>query len=72
MKKDKEYNLKTEYEEKVQDIKRRKRALRNIEDPKKVKKIKEDLKREQRGAKRSERKNVNDYIKQEIDKFKGE
>lgn len=56
--------------EKIQDIKRRKRALRNIEDPKLVKKMKEDLKREYRGAKRSEKNRFREYFKEEINKFK--
>ena len=58
------------YQEKVQDIKRRKRNLRMIEDPKLVRKKKDDLKREQRGAKRSEKNNLKTYLKDEIDKFK--
>ena len=57
------------YEEKVQDIKRRKRKLKNIQDPEYVKKTKKDLKREQRAAKRAERSNNNIYIKNEIDNF---
>lgn len=63
-----EFNEK--YEEKVQDIKKRKRNLRHIEDPKLVKKMKNDLKREQRGAKRSMYQEVDKYIKEEIEKFK--
>lgn len=60
------------YDEKIQDIKRRKRALRNVEDPKKVKKMKEDLKREQRGAKRSEKQELRNWLKEEINKRKEE
>jgi hypothetical protein len=55
------------YEEKVQSIKKRKRALRFIQDPNMVKKIKKDLKREQRAAKRSDRNKLNIYIKNEIE-----
>ena len=58
------------YEDKVDDIRRRKRNLRNIEDPKLVKKMKGDLKREQRGAKRAERQNLDIFLKEEINKFK--
>lgn len=57
------------YEEKVQSIKKRKRALRFLQDPNMVKKIKKDLKREQRGAKRSDRNRCNIYIKKEIEKY---
>lgn len=55
------------YEEKVQDIKRRKRKLKNIQDPEYVKKTKKDLKREQRGAKRSEKNHLREWIKKEIE-----
>ena len=58
------------YDKKLQDIKRRKRDLRLIEDPKLVRRKKDDLKREQRGAKRSEKNNLRGYLKNEIDKFK--
>ena len=58
------------YNDKVQDIKRRKRALRNVEDPKKVKKMKDDLKREQRAAKRGEKNELRNWLKDEINKFK--
>jgi len=60
------------YEEKVQDIKKRKRALRFIQDPNMVKKIKKDLKREQRGAKRSEKNKLTKWIENEISIKKGE
>lgn len=56
------------YEEKVQNIKKRKRALRFIQDPNMVKKIKKDLKREQRGAKRSEKHELREWIKNELNK----
>jgi hypothetical protein len=56
------------YEEKVQSIKKRKRALRFIQDPNMVKKIKNDLKREQRGAKRSEKHELREWIKNELNK----
>jgi hypothetical protein len=57
------------YEEKVQDIKKRKRALRHTQDCSLVKKMKKDLKREQRAAKRAERNNINIYIKDKIDLY---
>ena len=56
------------YEEKVQDIKKRKRSLRFIQDPNMVKKIKKDLKREQRGAKRSEKHELREWIKNELNR----
>lgn len=55
------------YLEKVQDIKRRKRKLKDIQDPDYVKKTKRDLKREQRGAKRSEKHSLREWIKKEIE-----
>jgi len=56
------------YEEKVQDIKKRKRALRFIQDPNMVKKIKKDLEREKRGVKRSEKHQLKEWIKKELNK----
>ena len=41
MKNDKEKDFENTYEIKIQDIKKRKRKLRSIQDPKMVKKIKE-------------------------------
>ena len=46
------------YEDKIQDIKKRKRALRHVQDSGMVKKMKSDLKREQRGVKRSDKHNL--------------
>lgn len=59
----------TWYEEKIQDIKKRKRALRHVQDSKLVKKMKKDLTREKRAAKRSELSNLDIYIKEEIGKY---
>lgn len=56
------------YEEKVQDIKKRKRALRHVQDPKLVKKMKKDLKREQRAAKRSEKQELKNILKKEYER----
>ncbi len=55
------------YESKVEEIRKKKRKLRHIQDAKKVKSIKEDLKREQRSAKRSMKQNIKMLIKKEID-----
>lgn len=54
------------YEQKLESIKKRKRKVRLIEDPKMRKKIKADLKREQRGAKRSEKNSLKKWIDNEI------
>ena len=53
------------YEDKVESIRKRKRKLHHITEPKVRKRIKDDLKREQRAAKRAERRNINIYIKNE-------
>lgn len=57
------------YENKVQDIKKRKRSLRHVQDSGVVKKIKRDLKSEQRSAKRSEKMNLKNWINEEINKY---
>lgn len=54
-------------EDKIQDIKKRKRRLKLIQDPEHVKKTKRDLKREYRGVKRSEKNALREWIKNEID-----
>jgi|AACY02.14.fsa_nt_gi hypothetical protein len=57
------------YEQKVESIKKRKRKLHLIEDPKMRKKIKADLKREQRGAKRSEKNSLKKWMENEINEL---
>lgn len=59
------------YEDKVESIRKRKKFVHRIEDPKMRKKLKADLKREQRAAKRAERNNNNIYIKNEIENYYG-
>lgn len=54
------------YEEKVESIRKRKKFVHRIEDPKMRKKIKADLKREQRGAKRSMKNSLKKWIDNEI------
>jgi hypothetical protein len=54
-------------DEKIQDIKRRKRRLKLLQDPELVKKSKRDLKREYRGVKRSEKNFLKEWIKKEIE-----
>jgi len=69
-KKKKEFDIeRSEYDEKVEEIRKKKRKLRDIQEPGLVKKIKKDLKSEQRAAKRSERNNLKNYIKDQIDKY---
>lgn len=53
--------------EKIQDIKKRKRRLKLIQDPEQVKKSKRDLKREYRSVKRSEKNALREWIKNEIE-----
>ena len=54
------------YEEKIESIRKRKRKLHLILEPKMRKRIKADLKREQRGAKRSVRNSLKKFIENEI------
>lgn len=54
------------YQEKIQDIKKRKRQLHFLQEPELVKKLKKDLKREQRAAKRSEKHCLKEQIKKEL------
>jgi hypothetical protein len=55
-------------EEKIQDIKKRKRALHKLIDPNLKKQIRKDLKREYRSAKRSEKNQLREWIKNEVNK----
>jgi hypothetical protein len=58
-------------QEKIQDIKRRKRRLKLIQDPELVKKGKKDLKREYRSSKRSEKNFLKEWIKNELNEDNG-
>ena len=60
------------YDEKLRDIKKRKRNLKMVLDSEMVKRIKKDLKAEQRAAKRAEKQNINKIIKKEIDNYKND
>ena len=55
------------YEDKVESIRKRKRKLHYITEPKVRKKIISELKIEQRAAKKSERHHLREWIKNEID-----
>jgi hypothetical protein len=67
-KKNKEMKTKDQdwYQEKIQDIKKRKRKLRHVQDSKIVKKMKKDLKVEQRSYKRAEKQHLQNYINEKI------
>ena len=54
------------YQDKINDIKKRKRKLRNIQDSKIVKQEKKNLKKEQRSYKRAQKQHLNKYIKEKI------
>jgi len=55
--------------DKIQDIKKRKRSLKMLIDPEMKKKIRKDLKREYRSAKRANKQSVDKFIKDEIEKY---
>ena len=70
MSKKKEFDIeRSSYDDKVEEIRKKKRQLRNIQEPGLVKKMKKDLKTEQRAAKRSERQELKNYIKGQIDNY---
>jgi hypothetical protein len=70
MVKNKEFDIERKsYDEKVEKIRKKKRKLRDLQDPALVKKIKKDLKVEQRGAKRSANNELRTYLKNEIDGY---
>ena len=54
------------YNQKLESIKKRKRKVHLIQEPNVRKRIKADLKREQRGAKRSEKNSLKKWIEDEI------
>jgi hypothetical protein len=60
------------YNEKIQDIKKRKRKLKIIQDPAIKKKIRKDLIIEKRSAKHAEKQNLREYIKSEIENYNKE
>lgn len=69
--KTKEYDIeRLGYEEKIQSIKKRKRSLKMLQDPEMIKRIKKDLKREQRSAKHSEKNELREWLKEEVKNFK--
>jgi len=69
--KNKEFDInRLNYDRKVEEIRKKKRKLRDIQEPSLVKKIKKDLKVEQRGAKRSDNQSLREYLKDEIEDYK--
>ncbi len=66
-----EFDIKRkEYDDKIQSIKKRKRSLKMLQDPDMIKRIKKDLTREKRNAKHSDKNKLNEWIKEEIKKYK--
>ena len=57
------------YEQKIESIRKRKRKLHLVLEPNVRKRMREDLKREQRGAKRSSKNSLRKWINEEIDKL---
>ncbi len=57
------------YDQKIESIKKRKRKLHLIQEPKVRKRIKDDLKREQRGSKRSMKNSLKVWIDKEINEI---
>jgi hypothetical protein len=55
-------------QDKIVDIKKRKRSLRHIQDSGLVKKMKKDLKKEYRNAKHAEKNELKKWIKEELNK----
>ena len=55
-------------QEKIGDIKKRKRALRHFQDTGIVKKMKKDLKKEYRNAKHAEKNEMKKWLKDEVNK----
>ena len=57
------------YDDKVEEIRKKKRKLRDVQEPELVKKLKRDLKIEQRSAKHSEKNELKKYIKKQIEDY---
>jgi hypothetical protein len=57
------------YNQKLETIKKRKRKVHLIEEPKARKRVKADLKREQRGAKRTVKHSLKKWIQNEINEL---
>lgn len=69
--KNKEYDIeRSGYEDKIEEIRKKKRSLKKLQDPEMIKRIKKDLKREQRGYKHSEKNELREWLKEEVRKYK--
>lgn len=65
--KNKEFDINRKgYDEEIEKIRKEKRKLRDIQEPWLVKKKKHELRVKQRGAKRSEKQELNKYLKEQV------
>ena len=71
--KNKEFDIeRSEYYEKVESIRKRKRNLKMLQDPDMIKRIKKDLAKEKRSAKHSEKNQLREWLKLEMENYKDE
>jgi hypothetical protein len=68
MKKKDNIEIQKEFDDKVKNIKKRKRTLDKLTDPFLKKKIKKDLNNEYRSSKRSEKNEIKQWMKDQINK----
>lgn len=69
--KNKEYDIeRSGYDEKIEEIRKKKRSLKKLQDPEMIKRIKKDLKKEQRNAKHSDKNELREWIKEEVNNYK--
>jgi hypothetical protein len=68
MKKKDNIEIQKEFDDKVKNIKKRKRSLDKLTDPFLKKKIKKDLNNEYRSSKRSEKNEIKQWMKDQINK----
>jgi hypothetical protein len=69
--KNNEYDIeRSGYDEKIEEIRKKKRSLKKLQDPEMIKRIKKDLKREQRSAKHSDKNELREWIKEEVSNYK--
>jgi hypothetical protein len=69
--KNKEYDIeRSGYDEKIEEIRKKKRSLKKLQDPEMIKRIKKDLKKEQRNAKHSDKNDLREWLKEEVRNYK--
>jgi hypothetical protein len=69
--KNKEYDIeRSGYDEKIEEIRKKKRSLKKLQDPEMIKRIKKDLKKEQRNAKHSDKNELREWLKEEVNNYK--